>query len=50
MSNFTSELNGIAERNIKTLMNMVRATLKNDQLPKNLWAEAVLAAAFIKNL
>ena len=40
----TPEVNGTAECNIRTLMKMVRAMLKNAQLIKSLWAEAVLAA------
>jgi len=40
----TPEVNGTAECNIRTLMKMVRGMLKNAQLIKSLWAEAVLAA------
>jgi hypothetical protein len=47
---YTPELNGTAECNPKTLMNMGCTIPQNAQLPKNLWAEAVVAAAFIKNL
>jgi len=46
---YTPELNGTAERNIRTVMNMMRSMLKGAGLPKNLWAEAIIAACYIKN-
>jgi hypothetical protein len=46
---YTPELNGTAERNIRTVMNMMRSMLKGAGLPKNLWAEAITAACYIKN-
>jgi len=47
--NYTPELNGTVERNIRTVMNMMRSMLKGAGLPKNLWAEAIIAACYIKN-
>eukprot|EP00887_Chlorella_sp_A99_P001341 scaffold14.g1341.t1 len=38
---YTPEQNGAAERLNRTLMDKVRPMLANDDLPKNLWAEAV---------
>ena len=35
----TPELNGNAERNIRTVMNMMRSMLKVPECPNNLWAE-----------
>jgi hypothetical protein len=46
---YTPELNGTAERNTRTVMNMMRSMLKGAGLPKNLWAEAIIAACYIKN-
>ena len=40
--NYTPELNGTVERNIRTVMNMMRSMLKGAGLPKNLWAEAIM--------
>jgi hypothetical protein len=45
----TPELNGNAERNIRTVMNMMRSMLKGAGMPRNLWAEAITAACYIKN-
>jgi hypothetical protein len=46
---YAPELNGTAERNIRTVMNMMHSMLKGAGLPKNLWAEAKIAAHYIKN-
>jgi hypothetical protein len=46
---YTPELNGNAQRNIRTIMNMMRSMLKGAGLPENLWAEAIIAACYIKN-
>jgi hypothetical protein len=46
---YTPELTGVAERNILILMNMMRSMLKVAGMPKNLWAEAITAACYIKN-
>ena len=36
---YTPELNGTAERDIRTIMNMMRSMLKGAGLPKNLWVK-----------
>jgi hypothetical protein len=46
---YTLELNRTAERNIRTVMNVMRAMLKTAGLPGNEWAEAISAACYIKN-
>jgi hypothetical protein len=46
---YLPELNGTAKINIRTVMNMMRSMLKGAGLPKNLWAEAIIAAGYIKN-
>jgi hypothetical protein len=46
---YTPELNGTAERNIGTVMNMMRSMLNGAGLPKNLWAEAIISACYSKN-
>ena len=45
----TPELNGIAERTIRTLMEMALCMLRHAGAPSFLWGEAVLYAAFILN-
>lgn len=45
----TPQMNGIAERVNRTLLDLVRSMLKSAQLPKKFWAEAVAAAAYVKN-
>ena len=42
-------MNGTAEINIRSVVNMMGSMLKGTGLPKNLWAEAILAACYIKN-
>ena len=42
---YTPDLNGNAERNIRTVMNMMRSMLKGAGLPKNLWAEAFTSSS-----
>jgi hypothetical protein len=46
---YTPQLNGTAERNIRTVMNMMRSMLKAAELPRYLLAEAICAACYIKN-
>ena len=46
---YTPEQNGAAERLNRTLLERVRAMLIDAQLPKNMWAEAVLTANYIRN-
>ena len=43
------DMNGVAERRNRTLMDMVRSMLSNSNLPKNLWTEALKTAAYILN-
>ena len=45
----TPELNGIAERTIRSLMEMALCMLRHAGAPSFLWGEAVLYAAFILN-
>lgn len=46
---YTPEQNGVAERLNRTLMEKVRAMLLGAGLKKELWAEAVVAANYIRN-
>jgi hypothetical protein len=46
---YTPESNGTAERNIRTVMSMMHFMLKGARVPKNLWAEAIIAACYIKS-
>ncbi|GAU32293.1 hypothetical protein TSUD_63100 [Trifolium subterraneum] len=46
---YTPQHNGLAERRNRTLLNMARCMLKGKGLPKNLWGEAVNAAAYVLN-
>ncbi|GAU47995.1 hypothetical protein TSUD_404720 [Trifolium subterraneum] len=48
-SPYTPQHNGLAERRNRTLLNMARCMLKGKGLPKNLWGEAVNAAAYVLN-
>jgi hypothetical protein len=43
------ELNGTAERNVRTVMNMMHSMLKGAGVPKKLWAEVIVAACYITN-
>ena len=38
---YTLQQNGVAERNNRTIMNMVRSILLEKQVPKNFWQEAI---------
>lgn len=46
---YTPQMNGVAERINRTLLDMARAMLKTAQLPERFWAEALLSACYIKN-
>lgn len=46
---YTPQLNGVAERANRTLIEKVRAMLVDSQLPKNLWGEAALCATYVLN-
>ncbi|CAK9816510.1 Retrovirus-related Pol polyprotein from transposon TNT 1-94 [Anthophora quadrimaculata] len=45
----TPQMNGVAERINRTLLELTRSSLKSAHLPKRFWAEAVTTAAYIKN-
>jgi len=44
----TPQINGIAERINRTLLDLVRAMLKSVELPERFWAEAVIVS-YIEN-
>jgi transposase InsO family protein len=46
---YTHERNGIAERQIRTLFDMVRSLLQQADLPNKLWFLALQHAAYIRN-
>ena len=46
---YCPEVNGMAERANRSLMESARAMLRHSGLPKPFWAEAVVAAADIRN-
>lgn len=46
---YTPEQNGAAERLNRTLLDKVRSMLASASLPKNLWAEAVVTANYVRN-
>jgi transposase InsO family protein len=45
----TPELNGLAERMNRTIMERVRSMLSHAKLPKSYWAEAMLTAVYLIN-
>lgn len=46
---YTPQMNGVAERINRTLLDMVRVMLKTANLPEKFWAEALMTASYIKN-
>ena len=42
-------MNGVAERQNKTLKDMVRSMICHSNLPKSLWGEALKTATYILN-
>ena len=46
---YTPQLNGVAERKNRTILDMVRSLLKAKKLPKQYWAEAVSCAVYLLN-
>ena len=46
---YTHEQNGKAEREIRTLTSLCRSMLEAKSLPKSLWAEAIMTAAYVMN-
>src|ERR1051325_6396980 len=48
-AHYTPQHNGIAERRNITILDMARCMLKQKNLPKSLWGEAVSTAVYIFN-
>ncbi|KAL8106255.1 hypothetical protein AgCh_029879 [Apium graveolens] len=46
---YTPQQNGVAERNNRTVMNLVRSMLSEKNMPKRFWAEAVQWAVYVLN-
>src|ERR1700677_1402278 len=46
---YSPQQHGVAERPNRTLVELMRAMLIDSKLPKFLWAEAVLHAAYVRN-
>jgi len=46
---YTPQLNGVAERKNRTILDMARSLLKANKLPKQYWAEAVSCAMYLLN-
>ena len=46
---YTPQQNGVAESANRTLVEMARSMLIHSGMAENLWAEAVLTAAYIRN-
>ena len=46
---YTPQLNGVSERKNRTILNMARSMLKDKDLPKRFWAEAVQCAVYLLN-
>ena len=45
----TPQLNGVAERINRTLMNAVRTMLYVQKMPHEFWGEAVMHASYVRN-
>jgi len=48
-TSYTTQQNGVAERNNRKIMDMVRCMLKASQMPKEFWAASVATAVYILN-
>lgn len=48
-SPYTPQLNGIAERKNRSLIEMVRCMINDANLPKSFWGEAVMRANYLQN-
>lgn len=46
---YSPQMNGVAERLNRSLMDMVNTMLVSSNLPKQLWGEAISTASYIKN-
>jgi transposase InsO family protein len=49
-SPYTPEQNGVAERLNRTLLERLRALLADSGLPKNMWAEVLRTACYLRNI
>lgn len=45
----TPQLNGVAERKNRSLIEMVRCMLNEAKLPRQFWGEAVMTANYMQN-
>uniref|UniRef100_T1IUJ8 Integrase catalytic domain-containing protein n=1 Tax=Strigamia maritima TaxID=126957 RepID=T1IUJ8_STRMM len=48
-NSYSPEMNGVAERVNRTVLNSVRAMLLSSGLPKRLWAELAMTLIYLKN-
>jgi transposase InsO family protein len=48
-SRYTPKKNGVAERKIKTIINMARSMLKEKQLSNGFWGEAIDLSVYVLN-
>jgi len=48
-TSYTPHQNGVAERMNRTLLELVRAMLHHRSVPKQMWAEALSTAVYIRN-
>ena len=46
---YTPEKNGVVERNNRTIVEVIRAMLHDQRLPKFLWAEASNTVVYVQN-
>lgn len=46
----TPQQNGVAERKNRTVVEMARSMMTTSNLPKQLWAEAVATAVYLRNI
>ncbi len=46
---YTPQQNGIAERFNRTLLDLVRSSLRETKLPRSAWAELTYTAAYVRN-
>lgn len=46
---YTPQLNGVAERKNRTILDMARSMVKGKDLPREFWAEAVATAVYLLN-
>jgi hypothetical protein len=47
---YTPQSNGVAERNNRTIMNMVRSMLNSKNLSKELWGETMSTTTYVLNI